>query len=139
MTDLFLQIGLSNACFSLALAIVAVVVGATVKRPHLTNLLWLLVLVKLVTPPLVTIPVVPIPGQGDTAITIEDHSRPAPLPVANGREFEVLRSAPQPAGGREFDISRPTPLSTSIGTTALKHARQWFPPIWLLGSVVVFV
>ena len=57
MTDFLFQMGLSNACFSLALAIVAMIVGATAKRPHLAHLLWLLVFVKLVTPPIVTIPV----------------------------------------------------------------------------------
>ncbi len=61
MTDSLLQMGLSNACFSLALAIVAMVVGATTRRPHLAHVLWLLVFVKLVTPPVVTIPVVTIP------------------------------------------------------------------------------
>jgi len=50
MTDLLLKIGLSNACFSLALAVVAVAVGKTARRPHLANLLWLLVLVKLSPP-----------------------------------------------------------------------------------------
>ena len=57
MIDLFIQIGLSNACFSLVLAIVAMVAGAKARRPHLAWLLWLLVFVKLLTPPVVTIPV----------------------------------------------------------------------------------
>ena len=124
MTDLFLQIGLSNACVALALAIVAMVVGKTVKRPHLANLLWLLVLVKLVTPPLITIPVITIPGQADTAIATEDHSQSG-LPVVVGGEFGVSQPAP--------------PLSASIASAALKHARGFLPPIWLLGSLVVLV
>ena len=75
MTDSLLQMGLSNACFSLAVAIVAGVVGATTKRPHLAHLLWLLVFVKLVTPPIVTIPVVTIPAavipkQAETAVAV---------------------------------------------------------------------
>ena len=68
MTDLLFQIALSNVCLSLALAIVAMVIQVTAKRPHLAHLLWLLVLVKLVTPPVVTIPVVTIPGQPDSAV-----------------------------------------------------------------------
>ena len=56
MMDLLLQMGLSNACFALVLALVAMTVGARARRPHLAHLLWLLVFVKLVTPPLVTIP-----------------------------------------------------------------------------------
>ncbi len=50
MTDLLLQIGFSNALFSLVLAIVAVLVGAITKRPYLAYFLWLLVFIKLVSP-----------------------------------------------------------------------------------------
>ena len=39
MIDYFLQMGLSNACLSLALAIVAMVVGARTKRPELALML----------------------------------------------------------------------------------------------------
>ena len=79
MTDFFFQMGLSNACFSLALAIVAMVVGAKARRPHLAHLLWLLVFIKLLTPPIVTVPIVTIPAQGETAVAINDHSTPGPL------------------------------------------------------------
>ena len=44
----------SNLCVSLALALVAC---AFRKRPFVAHLLWLVVLLKLVTPPLMTIPV----------------------------------------------------------------------------------
>ena len=37
MTDLLFQIALSNVCISLALAIVAMIVEVTVKRPHLAH------------------------------------------------------------------------------------------------------
>lgn len=43
MTDLLFQTGLSNASLAFALAIVAMVVGASANRPHLAHLLWLLV------------------------------------------------------------------------------------------------
>ena len=46
MTDLFFQMALSNPCLAFALAIVAMVVGASAKRPHvahLAHMLWLLV------------------------------------------------------------------------------------------------
>jgi len=124
MTDFFLQIGLSNACFSLALAIVAMVVGARARRPHLAHLLWLLVFVKLLTPPVITIPIFTIPGQGETGIAINDHSQPVPLD-ANTRESDV-------------DGQPDASLSARIGSVVLNPGREWLPPIWLLGSVVVF-
>ena len=123
MTDLLLQMGLSNACFALALAIVAMVVGAATKRPHLAHLLWLLVFVKLVTPPIVTILEVTIPGQPEAAVAINNHSRSG-LPVAASRELDV-------------DEQPDASLSARIGSV-LNHGREWLPPIWLLGSVVVF-
>ncbi len=124
MTDFFLQIGLSNACFSLVLAIVAMAVGAKARRPHLAYLLWLLVFIKLLTPPLLKIPVVTIPGQGETAVAISD-----PQPGS------------APAGDLRFTVHEETDASVSarIGALALRHGKEWFPPIWLLGSVVVLV
>ena len=93
MTDSLLQMGLSNACFSLALAIV-------------------------------TIPVVTIPEQPETAAAINNRSRSGP-PVANNREFDVDE---QPGASP----------SARIGPVGFSHGKEWLPPIWLLGSVVVF-
>jgi len=115
MTDFFFQMGLSNACLSLALGIVAMVMGAKARRPQLAHMLWLLVFIKLVTPPIVTIPIVTIPAQGETAVAINEHSTPGPQ-LTNSRELDV-----------DAQLSG-----------AWNHARVWLPPIWLLGSVVVF-
>ena len=124
MTDFFLQIGLSNACFSLALAIVAMVVGAKTKRPHLAHMLWLLVFIKLVTPPILSIPIVTIPQQHESTVAIDNNSQPTPTVVGNHR----------------FDIDQQSnaSLSARIGALAIRHGKEWLPPIWLLGSVVVF-
>lgn len=51
------QMGLSNALLAGALAVVALVVGRLSRRPALVHSLWVLVLLKLVTPPLVSLPV----------------------------------------------------------------------------------
>ncbi len=48
---------LSNVVIAAGLAAVAVLVGRLAKKPQLTHALWVLVLVKLVTPPVVHIPV----------------------------------------------------------------------------------
>ena len=139
MTDALLQMGLSNACFSLALAIVAMVVGATTRRPHLAYMLWLLVFVKLVTPPIKTIPVLTIPEHPETAVAINDHSRSGP-PAASDREADVSRSGPPAANNPEPDVAdQPAAsLSARVGSVVFSHGKEWLPPIWLLGSVVVF-
>jgi len=124
MTDFFFQMGLSNACLSLALTIVAMVVGAKARRPHLAHMLWLLVFIKLVTPPIVKIPIVTIPAQGETAVAINNHSRPGPL-LSNSRQLNI-------------DAQPDASLWSKLGSGAWNYARFWLPPIWLLGSVVVF-
>ena len=47
----FLGIGLANALMATLLALLAAVVGRVWKKPALRHGLWLLVLLKLVTPP----------------------------------------------------------------------------------------
>jgi len=119
MSDLFLQIGLSNACFSLGLAVVAVVVGATTKRPHLTHLLWVLVFVKLVTPPIVTIPVLTVPVQPDVLIE-KNSAQVGPVALMSESEIDALFMA-------------------DTWFAMLNYAKAWLPPIWLVGSVFVLV
>ena len=113
MTDLIFQIGLSNVCIALALAIVALVVEATVKRPQLSHLLWLLVFVKLVTPPVISIPVFTIEALTDnTTMVIQDHSQ--------------LNIEERFAG--EAEIS---PLAKKW-VQVLGYGKTCLPPIWLL-------
>jgi len=54
----------SNLIVASLLAIIATIVGWRLRRPALAHGLWVLVLVKLVTPPLVTV-TVPVPGWMD--------------------------------------------------------------------------
>ncbi len=53
----FVDIGLSNVMMAAMLALLAAAVGRCCRRPALTHGLWVLVLIKLVTPPLVPLPV----------------------------------------------------------------------------------
>ena len=51
--ETLLRIGLSNAVVALFMALVVVTVACLWRRPAVLHALWLLVLVKLVTPPMV--------------------------------------------------------------------------------------
>ena len=51
------EFGLANALAATLLAIVALAVGAVVRRPAVRNALWLLVLVRLIVPPMWSVPV----------------------------------------------------------------------------------
>ena len=53
-----LEIALSNAVVASLLALGAIAVGRMGRRPALTHSLWLLVLLKLITPPVIPIPIV---------------------------------------------------------------------------------
>lgn len=55
MIDVIFQVGLSNAALSLVLAVIAAVVGLRTRNSHLTHLLWLLLLIKLMTPPMMSV------------------------------------------------------------------------------------
>ncbi|HZT83150.1 MAG TPA: hypothetical protein VFA26_23175, partial [Gemmataceae bacterium] len=55
--DTLLHVGLSNAAVATALAVVAAAAGWAGRRPALTHGLWLLVLLKLVTPPIWPVPI----------------------------------------------------------------------------------
>ncbi len=119
MMDLLLQMGLSNACFALVLALVAVAVGSQARRPHLAHLLWLLVFVKLVTPPLVTIPVGLFPQPPDHTDAHAGAFRAGPpSAVADTAPESVLRSSIAPLWNR---------------------AKSCLATLWLLGSAAVFV
>ena len=52
----WLEIGLSNAAVATVLAIAALLVTRLSRRPELALMLWVLVLAKLLVPPLVSVP-----------------------------------------------------------------------------------
>src|SRR5262245_54544921 len=56
---------LGNLAMAAALAVVAVAVGRWARCPAVTHVLWLLVLVKLLTPPLFTIPIRCLPAKAE--------------------------------------------------------------------------
>src|SRR5437763_15667868 len=51
----FLEITLTNIAMATALAVLAALVARVYRRPALSHFLWLLVLLKLVTPPLLPV------------------------------------------------------------------------------------
>lgn len=69
-----LRIGLSNAVIGAALAILAAGAGRILRRPAAAHLLWVLVLIKLLTPPLWTVPVrfssAPVPASHQVPVEI---------------------------------------------------------------------
>src|SRR5262245_4096329 len=85
------EIGLSNVLVSAALALVAITVGLVCRRPAVTHALWLLVLLKLVTPPLFRVSL-PWPGptsKSETTVVAEQDA-PGTDTAAPGEEGLVV-------------------------------------------------
>ena len=114
MIDRLIPAGLSNTGFALLLALVALAVGTWARRPHLAHWLWLWVLIKLLTPPLVAIPVDFFPYSVETVSGTA--SRPA---VENGATIAH---------------------EGFLGAGALhlwRRATPWLVTGWLAGSALV--
>src|SRR5437868_4222615 len=85
----FMQLGLANAVCAAVLAVLAVAAERLVRRPALTHCLWLLVLVKLVTPPLfpLSLPWLPAEAAAESAPAPE---AAAPVVVTGFVEPELV-------------------------------------------------
>jgi beta-lactamase regulating signal transducer with metallopeptidase domain len=79
--DTLLHAGLSNVLMAAALALPAAAVTRLGRRPALAHALWLLVLLKLLTPPLIPVPIL-WPG-GETAAEEQAAADPLPGPPAD--------------------------------------------------------
>jgi beta-lactamase regulating signal transducer with metallopeptidase domain len=104
MTTLLLT-ALSNALAATLLAVIAFFVGRYLRVPALAHTLWLLVLVKLITPPLVQIPV--------AWIEVE-------VPAAPQAREMSLQPDPQPSAKPK----RPRPASDSTVIAAKRQASD---------------
>jgi bla regulator protein BlaR1 len=86
----FLEIGLSNAVMASVLAVLAAGAGFFCRRPAVRHTLWLLVLLKLVTPPLMSVPVA-CPSSLETFFALGTMSSPASRPADS--EGDAVRNA----------------------------------------------
>ncbi len=144
MTSL-IEIGLSNVVAALMLALLALVVGFTRVRPAVVHALWLLVLLKLITPPLVRLPIPwPTPSQSESlsAVQLEE---PISLELEDEEwwfdEAELVDAhsllVEEDSTSLRLDAvkSRQREISSSSTAWSLKERLGG---IWLTGSVAWF-
>lgn len=130
------SIAVSNAVAALVLALMAYLVGAVSRRPALVHGLWLLVLLKLVTPPLIHIPI-NLPHATETVPVVADEQ---PASVLTPSEEPTLVVLPRVA-----DVEPTTVESILVAgppTGAPPDATYWLrilSMVWLAGSSVWFV
>ena len=149
MTDSLLLWGGTNALFATALAAAVWLLTRLWDNPHVTAALWMLVLLKLLLPPLVTLPVAweqwpSLPpaetvSKRQTAVEsplefLRDHTTNAPLPrrvleVAGLRAPADLRKLPLPWGHDDHPARWPA--------VAVLLLSVWFVGIAVLASRTV--
>jgi beta-lactamase regulating signal transducer with metallopeptidase domain len=115
--DAVLHLGLGNAVLAAGLALAAALVRPLLRRrPALVHSLWLLVLLKLLTPPLVVVPLPWPEAAGDTAgspTTAAPAEPVGPVALVAGLpplEAPAVETAPPPAA-RETEATSPPGLS----------------------------
>ncbi|MHB8892669.1 MAG: M56 family metallopeptidase [Candidatus Limnocylindrales bacterium] len=127
----------SNVAIATALALVAALVGRVTTKPQVTHTLWVLVLVKLVTPPVVHIPVndpvsesVTLESPVDSAvITKQEPTEELATHSARAPDVIISSMSPQRAG---IDNSAPPTASQKPWSKALVC-------VWVAGSLMWFL
>jgi bla regulator protein blaR1 len=129
--DTLFDAGLANALLASALALVAAPVARLCRRPALAHALWLLVLLKLVTPPLVALPL-PWPSAPPAG----------PDPAGEERPPDAAFALPEAAlhlpGGPPEEEKAPAPADPAPAPPAGPPALSWKAAalgVWLAGSL----
>src|SRR5262245_1933050 len=117
-----LEIGLANAVCAGFLALVALAAGRVCRRPAILHGLWLLVLVKLVTPPLFSLPLRVLPAEEPVAAAAPVVAAKPPveetpitgqlllLPSTDGKEVMIAVKLSGPIGVPEPVPTEPAPI-----------------------------
>ena len=131
--DRLLTIGISNAIAATVLAAAAWAVCAVVRKPAVARAVWLLVLLKLLTPPVYTVRI-PWPA----AKQVTPPPRPArPVSTAVSPYIETSDEAPEPAPQQAPTIVRaPAPAPPHPHHAAAIPWAALALVIWLGGSTV---
>jgi beta-lactamase regulating signal transducer with metallopeptidase domain len=131
-----IEVGLWNAAAAALLALVAAGVSRLCRKPALAHTLWLLVLLKLVTPPLVPC-ALPWPGGAEpAALAAEDPPIAAEAPAfPAGLDGDWQHADPreqaEEAGAADVPEAAPVP---SVGAACPWH--WWTGGVWLTGLVL---
>lgn len=132
MTDFLLQFVVGNVLVAVPLAVIACLVQRSQRVPTIAHVLWLLVLVKLITPPLLTLPVVPIPTTADTASTSTTTSFSAPLTNAE--------SMPEVSNERASVVDRTAMAATAVPEgDGIRGLTAGLLLVWFAGAIFVLV
>jgi beta-lactamase regulating signal transducer with metallopeptidase domain len=125
----FLQIALWNAAAAAVLALAAAAAARLFRRPALTHTLWLLVLLKLVTPPLVPFSLTLPAAEDRSASPAEEPAAPAP-DDADPPAADVTGEADD-----ALPVTLPEPDAPAAVAPPVDWGR-WAAFAWLIGSAL---
>lgn len=130
MMETIFQFGISNATIACLLAIVAYSVGVYANRPKLTHLLWILVLVKLVTPPIFNLPLslIAAPSESVAAKFVSDKD-------PQGATVAIVDQVHSESEMDRGDLAASEVVSASFWNTT----KPWLGVAWLLGTISVLL
>lgn len=140
---------ISNVAIATALALLAALVGRVTTKPQIAHTLWVLVLVKLVTPPVVHIPVgypvsttVALESSGDSAKNAMSEllSASNDEPIERDEELgaHAVRSMEVP--GFPFVPNQGADTNSSISTFALHVSwTKALVGVWVAGALLWFL
>lgn len=146
-----LQIGLVNAAVATVLACLAALIGRKVRRPALVHALWLVVLMKLVTPPVFELPIIPLPealrvvSQEKNADATSSNAHSAVSKAARDRNPQSA-SATNSSGEHfaaamtDSDAGRPSAASMILSRLAESFtaaSANWRPWLWRNGAAII--
>src|SRR5947209_13484609 len=138
MSAALLEAVLGNLAAAAGLAAVAAAVGRWANRPAVAHVLWLLVLVKLLTPPVVTIPVKCLPARSVAAGPVP----PAPAVAAMPPAAPVIVVEPDPPATQSSALPAPIERAVepvaAVPVTAPVRLPSWevvLLGVWAAGSL----
>ena len=129
--EALLSLVVSNAVVATVLAVAAAVVCCCCRRPAVRHALWLLVLLKLLTPPLIPLPIA-WPQASDAPPAPREASAETDHLAASSAPAEPINLSPPPELAADFSDATPSPSPSLI-------AEYWIPValgVWLGGSLV---
>lgn len=139
-----LSIGLSNALAAAALAVLAALACRAWRRPALAHALWLLVLLKLLTPPVWTVPVAGLPPAREAPVPPVPEARDEGVVLLTDEQVRWLEQqgglevveVPSTAGPVE---PQPEPASPTTRAFPWRPVKLALAALWLGGSVAYLV
>ncbi len=129
--DALLHFVVGNLLVALPLGLVAFLVQRGQRFPAVAHVLWLLVLVKLITPPLLNMPLVPIPRAVSSATTQTVEAFPFEIPSLGLSKLQLLDKSAVDAS--KVDLAVPGTSQSQWAQATLVISLI----IWLAGSTVV--